>query len=433
MIKKRVLQAFYCFFKTLVKIGFALFYPKTIILNKENLSTKGPLILAANHPNGMMDPLNIALNSNRMVHFLAKSQLFTSTFTNWFFSTFYCIPVGRPDFSKDKPIDNNKSFEKCYQHFDEKGCLFVAPEGTSCDIRRILPLKTGAARIALQAEAEKGFKVGIQVVVSGITYVNQGSFWSTQYITTSSPFEIADFKELYAIDPFQAVQELTERIRNKLIEMTINLDKDEQLPFFESVIRYFNTNIEKNPKLFYEKGIELAQNLNRIDSTLLLENLAYKYLKNIETKYRISSTLVHILTQSQSLLQICLNSFLCLLSIPIFLIGFLVHFVPNFIPWAVEKLAKQDKIYVATTKFAIGFNCYLIYYPIVFYKIFQYTPNFIIGIIISAVFISVGIVIFPLLSNYNAIRARIISLFLNENVKMEIKTQILTLKDLIYR
>lgn len=432
MIKKRVLQAFYCFFKTLVKIGFALFYQKTIIQNKEYLSTKGPLILAANHPNGMMDPLNIALNSNRMVHFLAKSQLFTSTFTNWFFSTFYCIPVGRPDFSKDKPIDNNKSFEKCYQHFDEKGCLFVAPEGTSCDIRRILPLKTGAARIALQAEAEKDFKVGIQVVVSGITYVDQGSFWSTQYISSSSPFEIADFKVHYATDPILAVQELTERIRNKLIELTINLEKDEQLPFFESVIRYFNPDIEKQPKLFYEKGIELAKNLNNIESSQLLENPAYKYLKNIETKYKISSSLIPVLTQSQSLLQIGLKTILCLLSIPIFIAGFLLHFIPNFIPYAVEKLAKQDKIYIATTKFAIGLICYLIYYPIVFYKIFQYTPNFITGIIISAIFICVGIVIFPLLNIYKAIRARIISLFLNENVKMEMKSQILTLKDLIH-
>lgn len=432
MIKKRILQAFYCFFKFFIKIGFALFYPKTIIQNKEYLSTEGPLILAANHPNGMMDPLNIALNSNRMVHFLAKSQLFTSTFTNWFFSTFYCIPVGRPDFSKDKPIDNNKSFEKCYQYFDEKGCLFVAPEGTSCDIRRILPLKTGAARIALQAEEDKDFKTGIIVVVSGITYVNQGSFWSTQYINTSRPFKIADFKELYATDPIQTVQKLTEKIRKNLIELTINLEKDEQLPFFESVIRYLNPGIEKQPKLFYEKGIVLAQNLNKIDSTQLLENPAYKYLKNIETKHRISSSLVHILTQRQSPFIIIIKTILCLLSIPIFTVGFILHFIPNFIPWAVEKLAKQDKIYIATTKFAIGFVCYLIYYPILFYKIFLNTPDFISGIIVGIIIISVGTAIFPLLSIYKLIRARIISLFLNEKVKMEIKSQILTLKHLIH-
>ena len=89
----------------------------------------------------------------------------------------------------------------------------IFPEGTSISERRLRPLKTGAARIALGAEARHGFKLGLQVVPVAINYFDPSRFRSDVLLNVAPPIRVATYAAAYARDPDEAADQLTEAIR----------------------------------------------------------------------------------------------------------------------------------------------------------------------------------------------------------------------------
>lgn len=434
-MKKFLLRSAYLCFKALVKLMFKVYYPHTQSDNLSFLNTKGPVLLLSNHPNGMIDPLDIALRSNRMVHFLAKAELFNHPILHWFFSTFYCIPIERPDFSNGQIVDNTDNFNKCNSFLQDGGALYIAPEGTSELVRRLLNLKTGAARIALQAEASMDFKMGIKIIPSGITYVDQGEFRSSQYICAAEPISIQHFKDLYYTDPRKAVIELTELLKVRLSELIIILDNDDQIPLFESLMIILHNRIKQNPKEFFIEGKELAKKLNDFNlhnsviiqklenevaemNTLLEKNLVRAYdLEAILTPWDWKKWLVHL--------------FVTILGFPLFLYGFINHFIANFVPWAIERLAKFHIIYRSTMKMLIGLISYLLFYGLQLLIIWNLYKNlntliiYIISLLIS------GIWLYPYLEWSKRLICHCKGHFIPLSEKNELNMKIITLKHLI--
>ena len=75
--------------------GINLFFNSISVENQERIPNQGPLIIAANHPNTMMDPLIVGANCNRRVSFLARSTLFSNKVFAWLLGLIGIIPVYR--------------------------------------------------------------------------------------------------------------------------------------------------------------------------------------------------------------------------------------------------------------------------------------------------------------------------------------------------
>lgn len=71
---------------------FLIFRP--IVYGKQNLNVKGKAIFISNH-RSMWDPLIIAIVTPRVVHFMAKKELFQSKLGNVFFRSLCAFPVNR--------------------------------------------------------------------------------------------------------------------------------------------------------------------------------------------------------------------------------------------------------------------------------------------------------------------------------------------------
>ena len=71
---------------------------------------------------------------------------------------------------------NEATFGRCYDYLGQGGTIMIFPEGTSVSERRLRPLKTGAARIALGAEARHDFKLGLHMLPVGINYFDPAAF-----------------------------------------------------------------------------------------------------------------------------------------------------------------------------------------------------------------------------------------------------------------
>ncbi|HEX6883052.1 MAG TPA: lysophospholipid acyltransferase family protein [Planctomycetota bacterium] len=193
---------------------------------------RGPVLLVGNHPNGLVDPVLVAGTTRRTVRFLGKAPLFEMPILGSVMRGLEALPVYRPQDGADTQ-ENARTFEAVHAALarGELVCLF--PEGKSHDEPALAELKTGAARMALGAEARAGFALGVQIVPVGLVYRAKPSFRSRVAVWTGAPVAIADLRERFARDEREAVRTLTERIAASLRAVTLELERWEDLPLLE--------------------------------------------------------------------------------------------------------------------------------------------------------------------------------------------------------
>lgn len=190
------------------------------------LVDSGPTLLVGNHSNGLVDPgLFIAL-SRTPVRFLAKFTLFEMPLVGLVVRWLRAIPIYR---QKDGvgTERNERSFDAALDALAEGGVLGLFPEGTSHSGTRLLrPFRTGAARIALGAEARAGFELGLRIQPVGLVYDDRGRFRSRVTVHAGEPFTVEDLRALHERDRWAAVLELTRRIERALGAVVLEVDDE---------------------------------------------------------------------------------------------------------------------------------------------------------------------------------------------------------------
>src|SRR5262245_26786727 len=139
--------------RLIVSISLRIYFRTIRVLGRENVPPSGPVILAGNHPNSLVDPFVIACVCGRRLHFMAKSGLFANPASALFFRAAGAIPVYR---RQDNPLDlsrNVEAFDEAYRVLEGGDALGIFPEGLSHPDLTVRRIKTGIARIAFEAEA----------------------------------------------------------------------------------------------------------------------------------------------------------------------------------------------------------------------------------------------------------------------------------------
>lgn len=135
--------------------------------NKNELKRKGKVIFVCNHIS-MGDPILIALISPRVVHFMAKKEIFRSPIAGFFLKLLYVFPVDRgiPDIKSIKRAINLLNKGKVFGIFPE-GRRAVAPDhmdelelGTG-----LIAMRSGAPVIPIYIHHESFKKWRIRVIV----------------------------------------------------------------------------------------------------------------------------------------------------------------------------------------------------------------------------------------------------------------------------
>ena len=192
----------------------------------------GPVIFVANHPNGLIDPIVVSNVVKRRLLFLAKAPLFKIPIVGQMASAGGAIPVYRR-IDGDDTARNDQMFRAVHTALAKGGALCLFPEGISHNEPDLQRLKTGAARMALGAEAENGFSLGVKIVPVGLTYRSKTQFQSSVAAEIGESIEIKDLRELYKSDSWQAVEQLTKRIAAGIKAVTLNLQEWEDLHLLE--------------------------------------------------------------------------------------------------------------------------------------------------------------------------------------------------------
>ena len=136
-----------------VVLRFALrvFFRRVEVVGRSRVPRDGACLFVLNHPNGLVDPVFLLCFAPRPVSFLAKSPLFRMPVISFFVRALDSIPVYRKQDEGADTTRNRETFERAAQLLRRGGTIAICPEGASHSEPYLLPLKTGAARIALGA------------------------------------------------------------------------------------------------------------------------------------------------------------------------------------------------------------------------------------------------------------------------------------------
>ena len=200
----------------------------------------GPVLVIANHPNALLDPLLVFRVTGRVVRPLAKEPLFRNPMIGPMLKALGGLPVYR---KQDHPTDmqqNERTFDAAVAALHARDAVQIYPEGQSHSQVRLTPLKTGAARIALRAEAEANWQLGLHIVPIGLTYARKTFFRGRALAVIGEPFRITDWKTSYESDPVAAVKSLTDTFTEKLEALTLIVTETEDAELIDTAERLYS-------------------------------------------------------------------------------------------------------------------------------------------------------------------------------------------------
>lgn len=184
----------------------------------------GPVLVVANHPNALVDPLVIFRTGGRPTRPLAKAPLFRQAVAGTFLRGLGGLPVYRKEDAPDRMHMNEGTFDAAVAALGAGEAVQIYPEGRSHSEPAMAPLRTGAARIALLAEERSGWSLGLRVQPVGLTYSRKHLFRGRAVAAWGEPLEVGAWRARYEADPREAARALTEEIRARMEAVTLNFE-----------------------------------------------------------------------------------------------------------------------------------------------------------------------------------------------------------------
>jgi glycerol-3-phosphate O-acyltransferase / dihydroxyacetone phosphate acyltransferase len=374
----------YGILKLLMQGTTGVFFRSITIKNKEAIPDTGPVIILANHPSTFMDPIVVASTINRKVFFLGKGELFRGSFAKWFLPKLNIIPVYR---KQDDPTQMNKNadtFNKCFEHLENGGAILIFPEGVSITERKLKPIKTGAARIALGAEARNDFRLGVKIVNIGLNYADPHKFNRDLFINIEKPLEAKDYSEAYLQDEFSAAEQLTEDIRKQLEQLVISIQDtktDELVRDIETLYKY---DLKKARGISGKDSVSefsITQNIIRAVNYYsetdpeFVETMCLRiknYLESLE-ELNLDDEDISRNRNNKSFIGSNIRALLFLvLGFPVYLYGLINNFIPFEIPGLLAGKIAKSKDFRGAIGMVLGMFTFLIFGSLQIYLVHHF-------------------------------------------------------------
>jgi 1-acyl-sn-glycerol-3-phosphate acyltransferase len=318
----------YALLNRFLQLVTSIFFRKVEVVGTEHIPQGEPVIFIGNHPNSLMDPVMIITTCGRKVHFAAKDVLFEAPGLRWILRALGAVPVRRAKDHPGQSLDNSEAFSALVDALLRGGSMGIFPEGISYTASEIQPLKTGAARIAMQA-VKAGAKC-VHVVPCGLTYHRRERMRGRALVQYGAPLTVdAERLEKGGPDDREAVRDLTDELEMLLRALTINAPDFETLRVLDGVRRLYRP---AGMKLSMAERAELSrrfldywERLKEVPDVAALYRDMEVYLAQLDALGLKDRDLRQALSKRRWAFHVVRHLVLMLIFIPLAMPGILIH------------------------------------------------------------------------------------------------------------
>ena len=357
----------YSSLKILMRLSLKVYFSKQHIKGLQNIPKEGPILIVANHPSSFLDPINIAVLVNRKISFLAKATMFSNKIAANILSKLNIVPIYRAQDNPEKLKENNAVFQACYDKLGKNGAIMIFPEGTSENERRLRPIKTGAARIALGTSKENNHQLNVKILPVGLNYTKSSKFRSELSIEFGQPIETKDYIETFKNNENQTTRDLTSKIEASIKQLIINIDQKEYDELVEKVETIYKTELTPNSSLPKEVSQEIVSEIQHYQKTnpTVFNDIKYKidnYFEKLK-QAKVSDKKIGVKPAKQNLLLFTLKSLSQLIiGFPIWLIGIIHSYIPYKLTRVIALKITKDQAFYGALLMSIGTLLFIIFY-----------------------------------------------------------------------
>ena len=419
----------YSFFRFLFRISIRLFFRAYTVRGKEHVPSSGPVIFVANHPSTFMDPIVVGVALKRKVFFIAKAEVFKGKLLQWLLPKFNMIPVYRAQDDPTQMHKNKETFKKCFDHLAKGGCLLIFPEGISLTERKLKKIKTGAARIALGAEAEHDFKLGVKIISVGLNYSNPHKFQSNLFVNIDAPIHVAEYRDAYEKDAFETSTALTEEIRSRLEKQVVAIEDAE----LDGLVK--DIEVIYKSKLMMERGFVFQkQDQDFLVTRDISERVHYfaekepgrlEAFRHEVNEYKeqlmqvgITDLSVRSLEKGGSLFLRSLGAlFYFIIGLPVFIFGTINNYIPYRLPYNIAKKLSSEPQYRGALMMVAGTFLFAISWLLQLWAVHHFTHSWPISFAYLFLLPLSGLFAFYYWRYFTNVRGRwkVLTLFLRES------------------
>src|SRR5262245_1232187 len=198
------------------------FYRDIHVEGRERIPRDRPLILVVNHPNALVDALLVVWVVPRRVLLTAKSTIFVNPLASVLLRWLGVLPLFRTSDAarageRPDPSRNRDTFRTVVAALRSRGAVMTFPEGKTHDEPSLAPLKSGAARMALEATGSDE-AANLAIVPIGLTFERKEAPRTRVLVQIGEPLSMESWRR----PEKGAAEALTTEIDTRLRAVTLN-------------------------------------------------------------------------------------------------------------------------------------------------------------------------------------------------------------------
>src|SRR5687768_6818783 len=270
----------YVLLRTITGIALRWFYRDVRVRHADRIPRDAtPLLLTVNHPNALVDALVVGWTLPRRLTITAKATLFENPVLGWFLRIAGVVPLRRASDERKRlaalggvqeaamvsseqasQARNADAFRAILDRLENGGAILIFPEGKSHDEPALAPLRTGPARIALQAVRE-GRTKALAILPVGLVFEQKDAPRSRVLVDVGEPLDVNGW--VAAAGNAAGVEALTEEIDRRLRDVTLNYATADEAALTQGLARVFASLLDDPLAIGRDRPLEDEVELER--------------------------------------------------------------------------------------------------------------------------------------------------------------------------
>jgi glycerol-3-phosphate O-acyltransferase/dihydroxyacetone phosphate acyltransferase len=212
----------YALLRALAGIALRWYYRDIQVSGSDRIPRHGPLLLAVNHPNALVDALLVGWIMPRRVLITAKATIFKNPVGAILLRWLGVLPLRRASDeaaagASISAARNAETFRAVQNALATGRCILIFPEGKTPEEPSLAPLKTGAARMALHAR-DSGVS-NLAILPIGLVFERKERPRSRVFVEIGEPILVDQWR---ADSARSASDALTVEIESRLRALTLS-------------------------------------------------------------------------------------------------------------------------------------------------------------------------------------------------------------------